>query len=208
MELDSLKQAWKDQRVKGLPEQEDLQAMLQKKSQSPIARMKRNLFWELVTVVVLYAITILYYLTSNKGQYWDIALMMFVIAALFVVYYIFKNRLLTRMSCVSCEVRSNLQRQVGTLEKYVRFYFIVGTALTPLGYFTAGYFVVKHSPGLLTGSNLLTIFIIIGIALTVVVYFANIWYTNKLYGRHIKNLKALLKQMDESGENNVLNPAD
>ena len=208
MELDSLKQAWRDQRVKGLPEQDDLQAMLQKKSQSPIARMKRNLFWELIAVVVLYSATIVYYLTFNEGLYWDIALMMFGVTALFIVYYYFKNRLLTRMGCVACEVRSNLQRQVNILEKYFRFYFIAGTVLTPLAYFMAGYFVVNQSPGLLSGSNMLTIFIVIGIALTVVVYFANIWYTNKLYGRHIKKLNDLLKQMDESGENNVLNTVD
>ena len=33
--------------------------------------------------------------------------------------------------------------------------------------------------------------------LTIAVYYLNAWYINKLYGRHIKKLQELLREMDE-----------
>jgi len=201
MELDNLKDAWKGHTIKDAADSNDkILSMLQKKSQRPIARMKRNLLWELIAVIVLYSASIVYYVIADKGKYWGVALLLFVVGLLFVFYYFRKNKLLKEMECVACEVKSNLQRQVSTLEKYVRFYFIAGTILTPLSYFTAGLIVLYESPGIIMDTRFYSWFIGGGIVLTIIVYFLNIWYVNRLYGQHVKNLKGLLRQMDETTE--------
>jgi hypothetical protein len=178
--------------------------MLQKRSQSPIAKMKRNLLLELIAVVVLYSLTIWYFLQTSEGGYREIAMILLVVGVLFIFYYYKKNRLLGQMQCVTCEVRSNLQQQLKTLEKYVQFYFVGGTILTPITFFVTGFIVLLKAPGGnfaadLTKSQEYIIFVTIGLLLTIGSYFLNKWYLSKLYGQHIKRLKELLLQMDEKG---------
>jgi hypothetical protein len=225
MELDSLKDIWKNLDEEDVRPESDAQiaAMLQKRSHSPIAKMKRNLRWELIAVLVLYSLTIWYYITAWEGRYWEVALLLFIVGIFFLFYYYRKNKLLKDMQCVACEVKSNLQRQLATLEKYVNFYFITGTLLTPIAYFVAGLIVFFKTPertgddkqpigpqvgdSLGRGFNLnanisdhrsFVLFIVVGIVLTISIYFLNRWYVNRLYGQHIKKLKYLVHQMEET----------
>ena len=106
------------------------------------------------------------------------------------------------MQCVTCEVRSNLQRQLTTLEKYVQFYFVGGTILTPVAYFASGAIVLLNYPNEsvssgFTASRAYIIFIVIGLVITIGSYFLNKWYIRKLYGQHITKLRGLLHQMEE-----------
>lgn len=199
MELDNLKAAWQGQVTNaGAHSKEQILSMLQKKSQRPIARMKRNLLVELILIVVIYTVTIIYYAITRGGRYWQIALMLFAVGFLFLLYYYQKNKLLKSMECVACEVRSNLQRQVTMLEKYVRLYFIAGVILTPLAYFTAGIIAIYKAPPQVFSASTHYWFFGSGIIIAIVSYFLNKWYVNKLYGQHVKKLKALLLQMEEA----------
>ena len=62
----------------------------------------------------------------------EVSWFMLFIGLLFVLYYQRKNKLLNEMECLSCQVKSNLQTQTTTLEKYIRFYLLGGTALAPV----------------------------------------------------------------------------
>ena len=228
MDLDNLKEIWKDLDEKdfhptnrggirpvSVNHEEEIAAILRKRSQNPIAKIKRNLGWELAVILVLYSVTMWYYITAWHGQYWEIAVLLGVIGASFVVYYFRKNKLLREMQLVDSEVKLNLEKRLQTLEKYVRFYFVSGTVLTPAAYFVAGLIVFFKSPPRatddkmppmfthITGHDYFVLFTVSGVALAIGSYFLNIWYVNKLYGRHINKLKNLLNQMEEekaSGE--------
>ena len=203
MELDSLKELWRDIGQRDVPQETDEQilGMLQKRSKSPIAKMKHNLRKELVAVIILYSLSIAYFLTASNSRYWELALLLLVIAIFFGFYYYHKNKLLREMQCVTCEVRSNLEKQLITLEKFVRFYFISGTVLMPIAYFATAFIVWIKSPVSATvyrSPDRLEYIILIGIglAITVAGYFLNIWYVNKLYGQHVKKLKKLLSEIE------------
>ena len=204
MKLDNLKEIWhrleKDDRAP--VDGDEIMRMLQKKSQSPIARMKRNLLVELVTVIILYSIPIRYFLTTSMGRYREIGIFLLVIGTLSIIYFYIKHRLLSRMQCVTCEVRSNLHRQLAMLEKYILVYFVCGTILGPVAYFFTGFIVLLRFPAnnvftQFTASNTFIIFVSIGVLITIGSYFLNKWYINKLYGQHIYKLKQLLLQMEE-----------
>jgi len=201
MELDSLKEMWKEiSDKKVFADKDEILSMLQKKSQRPIAKMKRNLRWEFITVVVLYSATIAYYFVAWHGRYWEISLVLFFTGLFCLFYYYRKNKLLNEMECAACEVKSNMRRQLTTLEKYVRFYFISGTALTPICYFVAGLIVLYKSPGGIFNAASMRFyitFISIGVLITILIYFLNLWYVDKLYGQHVKKLKDILRQMEE-----------
>ena len=203
MELDNLKHLWRDLKEDNhVDEDEQILKILHKKSQSPIAKMKRNLFIELIAVIILYAFPIWYFFQTSEGRYIEISIGLSVVAILFTIYFYKKNKLLGEMQCVTCEVRSNLQRQLKTLEKYVWLYFVGGIVLTPIAYFVPGFLVIMKYPGRdvsaeFTSSAAYIIFIVIGLTITVGNYFFSRWYIRKLYGQHINRLKDLLLQTEE-----------
>jgi hypothetical protein len=219
MELDSLKDIWKDLDEKDLRSGSDvpITSMLHKRSKSPVAKMKRNLYWEMGALVVCYSLAIWYYITAWQGRYWEVALLLFLVGLYALFYYLRKNKLLNDMQCVACEVKSNLQRQLVTLEKYVNFYFVSSILLTPTAYFVAGLIVFFKTPdnagkfdfrqgyGSVGQINdqfpeyrWIITFITIGVILTIGVYFFSRWAINRLYGQHIKKLKELVQQMEET----------
>lgn len=206
MELDQLKEMWgKVESSSTQTSEQELQAMLQKKSKSPIAKMKRNLTIEMWVVVALYAWIIIDYIISFKGLILMIPLLFFIIGAGFIVYYVRKRKLLHQMECVTCEVKSNLQLQLKILEKYIRFYLLAGTALVPitlifmctvLFFYAPEVQQVKAKEPLPFGYFLLAVGII-SIVLTIPVYFLNKWYVRKLYGQHAEKLKQIVNEMNE-----------
>ncbi|MBI1781380.1 MAG: hypothetical protein HYR66_08420, partial [Sphingobacteriales bacterium] len=134
MELDSLKDIWNDVGSKPVRpnNNEQITEMLNKSSQSPIAKMKRNLSWELITVILLFAPIAVFYFIAFGGKFSVIAWMYISLLIFFAAYFYYKNKLLSEMQCAACMVKSNLELQVKTLEKLVRFYLIAGTLMVPL----------------------------------------------------------------------------
>jgi hypothetical protein len=205
MELDNLKTIWREQQIPAGDDQQHagmLASMLQERSRGPIERIRRNTRRESLLLIVTYIPTIVLYLTMFQGKLWAISVMMGIILVFYCVYYYMKFRLLKKMQCVTCEVRSNLARQVDVLGKYVRFYQWSSTLVL----FTAlvlAYWILEYSyrevhprqvpPWWFQPDFLLALLIPFGAA----TWFFNRRYVNKLYGRHIKKLKQLLLEMDE-----------
>lgn len=210
MELENLKSIWNELESPSNPEQdrEDIALLLQKKSQGPVARMKRNLRTELLFILFTYIPLIILYLVAFQGRMSGISLLLFLVGGFFGAYYYRKYRLLNKMQCNSCEVRSNLALQVKTLKKYVRFYLISSTLVIPIVAIIT--FVVFRSQMTYPKATDLywhlhpapwwksSIFwLILLVPETIALHYFNVWYLNKLYGRHIKKLQELLREMDE-----------
>ena len=204
MELDQLKEMWGDvATVKKVSSDEEIQAMLRKKSKSPIAKMKRNLMIEMIVVIVLYSWIIIDYVIKYKGVMLSIPLLMFALGVLFVVYYVRKRKLLKDMECVTCEVKSNLQQQLTILGKYVRIYMLAGTLLFPLTMIFMSVVLYFYSAEMQQLSKpvpflpFLAVVAGIAIVLTIPIYFLNKWYVRKLYGQHVEKLKLIVSEMSE-----------
>jgi Flp pilus assembly protein TadB len=207
MELEQLKNIWTNDTGPRDKKNEDLLQLLSKPSNSPIAKMKRNLRWELVAVIILYGLTVIYYFFAFEGKMVELSWFMMAIGVFFVIYYYRKNKLLNEMQCVACRVKSNLELQLKTLEKYVRFYLVAGNILFPLSLLFVGYigfFVYPerlNTPKTLLQSpamqNLAIKYAVVIVFLSIGVFFLNKWYVNRLYGRHIKKLKEILIEMKD-----------
>jgi hypothetical protein len=207
MELEQLKNIWT--RESGAQDKKDeyLLSLLNKPSNSPIAKMKRNLRLELITVIVLYGACVVYYLFAFHGKMIELSGFMLILGLLFVIYYYRKNKLLNNMQCVACRVKSNLELQLGTLEKYVKFYLLMGNIAFPATMIIVGFVVLilyperLHTPKTLFQSpsmqRLAIIYLAVMSVLSVVVFFLNKWYVNRLYGRHIKKLRETLNEMSD-----------
>jgi hypothetical protein len=198
MELENLKQLWR--RIEAKPartgETERITALLGKRSRGPVAKMRRNLLGELILVIVTYSPVILYYLFGFGGKLSAIAWPLLLMMLLFSIYYYRKDRLLKEMLCVSCRVRSNLELQVRSLQKYVRVYALAGTITVPIMAVLTLAVIYWKFPASSDWKNLLPWTTAL-VPVTIGSYFINTWYVHKVYGRHIRKLKDLLEEMNE-----------
>jgi hypothetical protein len=209
MELDSLKEIWKETDMKQpvAVANEEIAAMLNKSSSNPIARMIRNVLVETILIIVLFGAVAAYYFIAYNGRFSTIAWVYVVLAAFCTFYYYRKWKLLHNMQCIACQVKSNLKKQVNTLEKYLRLYFFWGTAMVPIVFiFLALLFYYQFPQGTLrpvlpppaeitvTTWVAWTAFLVV---FTIIAWYGNRYYVKRLYGKHIQQLKRLLEQMEE-----------
>jgi len=210
MELDSLKYVWRTLESAPAPEKsrEQISALLQKRSGSAVARMRRNLAGELILILATYIPTILFYFSEFDGKLSGVSWAFILLLAILAVYFHRKNKLLRSMQCAEHTLRSSLQQQILTLKKYIRFYVRAGTVMIPvMTIFT--WLIIRWkfppAPGAdlfyrISGSpwwqHLLT-WVALLIPVTVGIYFVNLWYVNRLYGQHIRKLQELLREMEE-----------
>jgi hypothetical protein len=204
MELEQLKNLWPKETGAVQKQDDYLLSLLSKRSNSPIAKMKRNLLSELIAIIVLYTITIVYYFFAFEGRMAEISWFMIGAALLFFIYYYRKNKLLNNMQCVSCQVKSHLELQLGTLEKYVRFYLLAGNILFPVTMLAVGYIAIVLYPHRLHPSgpvyystSLIITYLAMTLILSIGIYFLNKWYVNRLYGRHIRKLREMLNELKD-----------
>lgn len=162
---------------------------------------------ELIAVIVGYGMVIVYFFKAYEQKFVSVSILYLIIALIFCVYFYKKFLLLKEMECMVCQVKSNLSKQVITLEKYTRFYLLAGTAIIPVVLIFFYWFEYTYLPG---GRNFFFIqpsdtvslpeslgwLAIIVIITTVIFYFINRWWVHKLYGNYIGKLKSMLLQME------------
>jgi hypothetical protein len=210
MELDTLKYIWKQaaEDPARLQSNEQIHEMLKKKSQRPVAKMKRNLLFELIFALLLYAPLFGYYLFGFEGNLTEPAWLLMIILAIFLVYYYRKNKLLTSMLVGGRQVKLQLEMQLRTLEKYIRFY-LMARILVPVSTLFLG--VVMYwklpapaKPNLFYPSpenplwQVALLWMGILSVITILIYFADRWYVHTFYGRHIGKLRELVAEMNET----------
>ncbi len=207
MELDDMKNIWKDNSIEAASV-DKISTMIGRQSQSPIAKMKRNLRMELLILIFSLGIVAAYYFIAFKSEYSIIGWVYALLLVLFCYYFFRKNKLLNEMQCSSCRVKSNLELQLRMLERYVRFYLVSGTAILPILFIFLGIVLYYKKPILInetilypSATNpvwefLLAWFILLSVS-TMIMWVLNRGYVNKLYGRHINKLKQLLTQINE-----------
>ena len=202
-----MKVIWNDRSIEGT-DAKKISEMIGKQSQSPIAKMKRNLRIEVLLLAFSLGSVTVYYFIAFKGEYSIIGWVYAVLLVLFCYYFFRKNNLLNEMQCSSCRVKPNLELQLRQLERYATFYLFSGTAIVPVLFIFLGIVLYYKKPALINKTILypsltnpvwkflLAWFILLSVS-TAIMWVLNRGYINKLYGRHINKLKQLLAQINE-----------
>lgn len=207
MELELLKEIWQ----KTAPEQQvslhtgtDVLPGTASSRQKIISRLRRNLFIEVIIVLVCVSAIAFFYFTAFNGNFKEVSWMYIALAVFFLVYYYQKNKLFTSLQSNTLAVKAHLEHRLSVLERYIRFYLLTGTLLVPvlMGFFYALVFykhiIIFPSLQLHIGSaNFTFAYIVFSFLLTIVLYYLYRWYIYKLYGKHIERLKTLLNEMNE-----------
>jgi hypothetical protein len=176
-----------------------LQKILSTKSKSVIGKMKRNLLIELSIMVLFYGYIIFKHFNQMMGLIW----LLIIVELFYLIYFMIKYRLLNRLECPSCEIKSNLKQQLNTLERLLRFYLWSGVLVVPVTILSACWIGYAYtSPGELPQEPsflLLTSAIILAttLLLCIPLYFFTKWYIRKLYGNYIEKLKMMMHELNE-----------
>lgn len=202
LELDDLKSIWKGNRPFEAKPAEEIAAMLKGRSNSPIAKLKRSTWFELVFVLVTIIATLFYALRLPSGSLRWSLIATVVIFMVYCVYYFKKLRLLNSFDSSHQNIRENLEKLVKDLNTYLHFYKISYAVVFPaylllVLLFTAiergaaPFFHQLTQPETILRLSALLVFIIIAV-------FISKWYLKKLYGTHLEALKELLKDINDS----------
>lgn len=122
MELDELKQTWKQVEATMKPANVNIIELMQNKSYGPVAELKRRFRKQLIIIPFLVAIVI-NNLSRNHNIFIDPIFWCYIAFCTFVcLSFYFNYKLLGKMQCMDCMIKSNLEAQVKTLETRLQWY--------------------------------------------------------------------------------------
>jgi len=197
MELDDLKQTWKETTIKK-NKNTDIMDLMKHKSYGPIAALKRE-FRKQIAVMAILPLFLLFTTIDDISRIFTNVLFWTYVAFCvgMVVFASVNYRIVKKMGAMDGMVRSNLEQQIDLLEtrlkwkliglRIVLLFFIVLLEVVP--YFQHYRMMDKwHSLSPLIRFGTYTIFLILQ-------YFLSRIVSERKFGGHIKYLKALMNEM-------------
>ena len=201
MELEELRNIWKNSEPEFQPkDEEEIALMLKGRSMSIIDKLKRNVWIELLFTVAVSILLLIYASTLETGALKWTSISLLLLFIVYSFYYIKKLTLLNRFSGVNENIRDNIAMLIKNLTDYLKFYKRSYAILYPI-YFCLGILfsvlergTEKYIEFLSRPTNLL-----FHLAIALLFFFTSTWlaswYLRKLYGNHLDKLKDLLNEL-------------
>jgi len=197
MELDDLKQAW-NQKQSTKPLNTDIMELIQHKSYGPLAALKKAFRKQIVLMAIIPAYFIIFNVDDVHALLNNVILWSYIAFCLGVIIFSYYNyRIVNKMEGMDYMVKMNLEQQVDLLERRMKWkktalifaliFFILLIEIVP--YFQH-YRILDKWHSLPVAIRYLAY-----AGLFVLQYFANTWVNERRYGRHLKYLKELAKEM-------------
>jgi membrane glycosyltransferase len=187
--------------------EEDFAALLKKKANSVISKIRKSLQFEIISCIV---ITLLFAIIGFISSYSSFRIYFITFTLLFLPFIFILIYLLRKTNKInnSGSVRSHLQSIISILEEFVKRYFQFTMALIPICFtfaFILGYnekesipmldhFHALYNPSL---SMILTSALLYMVVFAVGIYYFTKWYLQKLYSRYILQLKEYMVELGE-----------
>lgn len=203
LELDDLKSIWKGNRPFEAKPAEEIAAMLKGRSNSPIAKLKRSTWFELVLTLVFSVAMLFYSLRLPSGALrWSVTATV-VLFLVYCIYYFKKLKLLNSFDSSHQNIRENLEKLVKDLNTYLSFYKTSYAIVFPAYFFLVLLFTAIERGAdaffhqLTQPETILRLSIALLVFIMITVFISK-WYLKKLYGNHLEALKELLKDINDS----------
>lgn len=202
MELDDLKDIWKNNPPEFKAKDEaELALMLKGNSKSIVGKLKRSVWFELIFTIVAGVVFLIYALTLESGAFKWTSISMIALFVVYSFYYVKKLSLLNRFKPGEDNLKTNIDSLITSLTNYLRFYKRSYTLLYP-AYFILGLFFGAMERGTDEFFHSLTkpSVILSLVSLAVVFFFSSTfltnWWLKKLYGNHLDKLKSLARELE------------
>ena len=198
MELDDLKQPWLESAKNIKPLNTNVMEIIQNKSYGPAAQLKRN-FRKMIIIIPIVVSMLIVNLSKKHDIFSDVLFWFYIVfISSMMLFFYYNYRLINKMQCMDCLVKSNLEKQVKTLENgfksrlvIIRGAFIIFIVLLEvLMYY-------NQEPALAKWyAQSATIRMSAYAILITAWYFITKLIFRTRYGQHIQNLKNLVQQME------------
>jgi hypothetical protein len=198
MELDDLKQSWKETPVP-TPANKNIMEMIQHKSYGPVAALKRGFRKQMIIMALMPLILLLTNASDISKPLTSVLYWSYVVVAIGVILVAYYNyRIADKMQDMNGMVKANLGQQVSLLQKMLRWkiiglrivfiFFIV--LLEVLPYFQHYRMLDKwHSLPMLTRYAVYLGFLLFQYVMSPIIL-------QRKFGRHLNYLQSLVKEME------------
>jgi hypothetical protein len=201
MELDDLKNIWQNEKSALQYNETELATMLRRSSTSPVEKLKRSVWFELILSIIAGLAFLAYASMLPGGALKWISVSILILLVGYAIYFVKKLMLLNNFIKADDNLKANLERLIISLSGYLKFYKGSYTVLYPV-YFGLGIVFGAMETGsdsfIQKATNPQWISLIFGVAIAffiISMFFAN-WYLKKLYGNHVDKLKSLLRDLN------------
>ncbi len=189
--------------------EEDIAELLSKKANPVIAKIRKSLWFEMITCIVA---TFVFGYLGISSKYASIQIYFSFFTIVFIPYIIIIFYLLRKTNQISSNnfsVKNNLQSIVQLLEEFMKRNLQFTMALIPICFifaFILGFnekhpidsidqLIFQYKPTI----SVVWLFAILYMsALSVGVYYFTKWYLKKLYGNYVKALKNYIHELEET----------
>lgn len=189
--------------------EEDIKQLLHTKTNHIIHKIIRSLNFEIYSSVFF---LIAFLGTGFVSKYSSIRIYFgsfgVLILAFLVVLYFLKQKT-KKLSTSTLSVKQNLTQLYNLLTEFMKRYMQFTIGLLPIALVFSGYLgysdaangtnqdLYNSMPTFRSPTNLLWFTLAYLVVLFVAVYYFTKWYLNKLYGKHLKQLKELIDALEE-----------
>jgi hypothetical protein len=196
MELEDLKNIWQQNQklvnAQQNVEYEEILAMTRQKSKDTVAKLKRNILWEVAfSCVTLLLLFLVFREDGNNHLAIKIIYFFLILFVFFGIIYWREFNALSKFQLENISLKEALQQLIKELQHFIKFYFLTNVILTPicmfLGFYLGGYSWV----------NSIKIPLILTVISSVPVYYFTKKYVKRVYGNHLEKLKKLLAELEE-----------
>ena len=206
MELDDFRRGWQQPTAAEAPAALNTRALtrlLARRSNNPIAKMRRNVWLEAGSMVVLLILcgTALVYAQDPHSR--AMSSWLIVMCLLSGVYYRRKLLVLRDLSDVSGALHEHVVRQLGSMRALIRLYYRATLWSLPIYFGIGMVFLGQRIISDVSGQRLmvsLSILVVVYAVLGGLTYFLMRWYMRwwiqRLYGQHLDRLEALLRELE------------
>lgn len=207
MDLDELKDAWKQDKPQDLPLQ--VSTALHRKTSSAITKVRKNMRNEFIMVTAAYLVLLLFFLFPLKNQTttpsMTIAGILLSILLLLNCFYFFRFYLFYRSTGrYDYNARESIRKVAYDLELNTEIYKTYNFCVGPLGVLAAimmvkGKFLsayiqhITNAPGYLLSMFTILLF---SFAIT---YMCLEWHVHQMYGKYLRELKQVMNDLEKEG---------
>jgi hypothetical protein len=211
MSTDEFRELWKRFRANtGEDEtytEEDILQILKTRAELSLKRLNRSIYFE--TVMSLLALLIILLFLAQLQTYFLFQFFQILVIVLITLYFVLIGWIYVKLNSIASlagDLRHTLEKKVSLLTRFIKSYFwmnmLIAPVIFPLAIY-AGYFSGRNQDIELIEETALTgtEYLLIAAASVVLVgafYPFLRWYINKLYGKHVQELKKCLENLSDA----------
>lgn len=198
-EFDELRAAWQSEIAQNNVQSHELQAILRRKTDNTLSVLRRNLGRDTLLNVLTAIVMVVFmcsYTPRDNGMYYAIAQMTLLITVPYLFFYVSMQQVLKQTNVEGQHLVAALQRILVHWEQSAKITIGLSICLSPAIFLSLFWFLgsIEHvNPGKVLGWSTGPL-LIVGLSVVASLLFK--WWIQRLYGRHIAQIRAYLAELE------------